>query len=157
MPKSWSTMVKFLETGEADFLIGMRQITQNSVLDIPTPFRMTPCPHRLQLLPLWTWGILMVKMTFWRNKCMSKVVYTFELGVLNIPTPVRMTTCPHRLQLQTSWTLMGKMVFQRHKCLAKVVPTMLIRAGRKPSRQILLFASCKRANVYSQKQVIRQT
>ena len=27
MPKSWSTMVKFLETGEADFLIGMRQIT----------------------------------------------------------------------------------------------------------------------------------
>ena len=27
MPKSWSTMVKFLETGEADFLIGMCQIT----------------------------------------------------------------------------------------------------------------------------------
>ena len=50
---------------------------------------------------------------------------------------VRMTPCPHRLQLQTSWTggiLTGKIAFQRHKCLAKVFPTMLIRAGGKPSR-----------------------
>ena len=36
--------------------------------------------------------------------------------------------CPGRIQLQTLWT--GGILTS---CLAKVIPTMVIRAGRKPS------------------------
>ena len=63
---------------------------------------------------------------------------------------VRMTPCPHRLQpLWTGGILTGEMTIWRDKCLAKVVPTVVIHAGGKSSWQILLFASCKPANVLS--------
>ena len=80
-----------MKQGKLFFSIGMHQMTKYSFLDIPTPFRMTPCPHRLQLLTLRTEGILTGKMTFWRDECLSKVVYMLQLDVHDIPTPVRMT------------------------------------------------------------------
>ena len=52
---------------------------------------MTPCPHRLQIQTSWTGGILTRKITFCRDKCLTKVVHTMELNVLSIKTPVRMT------------------------------------------------------------------
>ena len=65
------------------------------VLNIPTPVRMTTCPHRLQLQTSRAQGILTEKMAFWRDECLSKVGFTMELGVLIIPTAVRMITCHH--------------------------------------------------------------
>ena len=34
-------------------------------------------------------------MTFWRDECEAKVVYTIKLGVLNILTPVRIIPYIH--------------------------------------------------------------
>ena len=50
---------------------------------------------------LWMGAILTEKMTFCRDKCLTKAVHTIETGVLIIPTPVKMTPCPLRLQLHT--------------------------------------------------------
>ena len=89
------------------------------VLIIPAPVKMTPCPPRLQLQSLWIGVILTGKMTFWRDKCLAKVVHAMKTGVLNIPAPVRMTPCPSRLQLQTLWMgviLTRKMTFWGDKC-----------------------------------------
>ena len=58
---------------------------------MPGPVRMTPCHPRLQLQTLWMGVILRGKMTFWVDKCLTKVVLTMKIGILNIPTPVRLT------------------------------------------------------------------
>ena len=90
------------------------------VLNIPAPVRMTPCPPRLQLQSLWMGVILTGKMTFWGDKCLTKVDHAMKIGILTIPAPIRMTPCPPRLQLQTLWMgviLTGKMTFWRDKCL----------------------------------------
>ena len=69
------------------------------VLNIPAPVRMTPCPPRLQLQTLWMGVILTGKMTFWGDKCLTKVDHAMKIGVLNIPAPNRMTPCPPRFYL----------------------------------------------------------
>ena len=43
--------------------------------------------------------ILTGKMTFWGDKCLTKVDHAMKIGVLNIPAPVRMTPCPPRFYL----------------------------------------------------------
>ena len=71
----------------------------------------------------------MGKMTFLRDKCLTKVDHAMKIGVLNIPAPVRMTPCPPRLQLQTLWIgviLTGKMTFLGDKCLIKFDHAMKI-------------------------------
>ena len=80
--------------------------------NIPAPVRMTPCPPTLQLQSLWMGVILTGKMTFWGDKCLTKVNHAMKIGVLSIPAPVRMPHCPPKLQLQTFWMgviLTGKM------------------------------------------------
>ena len=57
---------------------------------------MTPCPPRLQLQTLWMGIILTGKMTFWEDKCLTKVDHAIKIGVLNIQAPIRMTPCPPR-------------------------------------------------------------
>ena len=61
------------------------------VLNIPAPVRMTPCPPRLQFQTLWMGVILTGEMTFWGDKCLTKVDHAMKIGVLNIQAPVRMT------------------------------------------------------------------
>ena len=68
------------------------------VLNIQIFVRITPCPPRLELQTLWTWVILMGKMTFRRAKCFAKIVHTMETGVLNIQTPIRIS--PFILHIQ---------------------------------------------------------
>ena len=72
---------------------------ETGVLNIPAPVRMTYCPSRLQLQTLWIGVILTGKMTFWGDKCLTKVDHAMKLGVMNIPAPVRMTPCPPRFYL----------------------------------------------------------
>ena len=69
------------------------------ILNIPAPVRMTPCPTRLQLQTLWIGVTLTGKMTFWGDKCLTKVDHAMKIGVLNIPAPIRMTPCPPRFYL----------------------------------------------------------
>ena len=72
---------------------------KTGVLNIPAAVRMTPCPPRLQLQSLWMGVILTGKMTFWGDKCLTKVDHAMKIGILNIPAPVRMTPCPNRFYL----------------------------------------------------------
>ena len=61
-------------------------------------------------------------MTFWGDKCLTKVDIAMKTGVLNIPAPVRMPHCPPRLQLQSLWMgviLTRKITFWGDKCFTK--------------------------------------
>ncbi len=81
---------------------------------------MTPCPLRPQLQTLWKGVILTEKMTFWGDKCLTKVDHAMKIGELNIPDPIRITLCPPRLQLYTLWMgviLTGKMTFVLNKLM----------------------------------------
>ena len=87
---------------------------------------LTICVH---LQTLWMGVILTGKMTFWGDKCLTKVDHAMKIGVLNIQAPVRMTHSPPRLQLQTLWIgviLTEKMTFWGDKSLTKVDPALKI-------------------------------
>ena len=93
---------------------------KTGVLKIPAPVRMTHCPPRLQLHTFWMGVILTEKMTFWGDKCLTKVDHALKIGILNIPAPFRVTPCPRRLQIQSLWmwvNLTRKMTFLGDKRL----------------------------------------
>ena len=72
---------------------------KTGVLKITIPIRMIPCHPRLQLLILCIGVILTGKITFWGDKCFTKVNHAMKIGVLNVPDPIRMSPSPPRFYI----------------------------------------------------------